>query len=249
MRPLLNKNGCDIALLEKAMESGKYDGLPASAFWRSGNQNAGGGTAYTHEEIDEMERRERADRLSDRTFGVSKNGEYYIEYDVRDTLPESDKFVFHGISFDAAGVGKSYQAGDWKVRRLYLKNPSAENPSPEDSLFWAGKANRAAESYRYKFSKMMDDEYNDGVNPPSGFERNKFTELSALAQNPLAPVLANINATIAREGAGGVCYYAAQYARKALAAYEAGEKDPKKLGAIMAEVANDRDYIESSYNL
>jgi hypothetical protein len=249
MIPLLNKDGCDIALIEKAMATGKYDGLPASAFWRPGDQNAGGGAAYTQGEIDEMERRERVEKLYTRAFGVSKNGDYYIEADVRDALPESGKVVFHGIAFDASGSGKSYQAGDWKVRRIYLKNPSAENPSPEDALFWAGKANRAAESYRYKFNKMMDDEYNDGLNPPSSLERNRFTELSALAQNPLAPTLAKIKDIITREGAGGVCYYAAQYARKALMAYEAGEHDIQKLQAIMSEVEKDKGYIEATWNL
>ena len=122
--------------------------------------------------------------------------------------------------------------GDWKeFEREMLRERMAAKMAKLESMFPGLEALRAARAdenrYHAQFERMMDDEQNDGVNPP------KFVKVR---YQDLAPKYSKAVAYLKAEGYSESSHYAKNGAgRTALSRLEAGENVEKVIAEMEAE--------------
>lgn len=153
------KRKYQVALAEK-----NYDAIAPEHFARLGLE----GKVLVEWERDYQARldAERSNRIMEPFFGVAKNGAPFIALDVRQQIQGSE-VTFRGVTFGVVTEGKSYSAGAHTVRRCYIKTSSWRITPEARRPDWLTMANDDAERWQHAFDRMMEDEHNDGVNPPA----------------------------------------------------------------------------------
>ena len=112
-------------------------------------------------------RKEDAEKLLEPWIGVAKNGKVFIGIDARSADDVGPNIAYKGVKFPVSGTGKSYEAGDHIVVRIYIKVEEFELTNKAGYKTWIRIANDDQERHQYEFNQMMEDENNDGVNPPA----------------------------------------------------------------------------------
>lgn len=142
------------------MAAKQYDKIPSEHLARRGEVRG----MRIEWESERIARRDTqiAQAMYPRSFGTSRNGKPYILCDEREEIGQT--VTLDGVEFDVAGTGEPYATQLHKVRRVYV---SGFRVTPEGNYqAWRTAYMADVERHQYQFKRMMEDEMNDGANPP-----------------------------------------------------------------------------------
>ena len=112
---------------------------------------------------EDVEREKAAKTFAARSLRVAKNGKLVIQHDQRDEL--GSEVELDGCAWRVESLGKAWSAGHYQMRYAYVAFARITDGS---AAYKSIGALLKDEQYRHhrESNAMMDDEQNDGVNPP-----------------------------------------------------------------------------------
>lgn len=227
------------ATLRDIQARAAWSEVPKECWGRLG-ENAG----YRIETERQRQGREQAARaaaLFVPSVGNAKNGKLFVLVDERAGTP--DVIVLHGVRFAISGFGQGFVSGDWTVKRGYVESYSVETRSPENLQYWRDRANEEHERGARAFTRMMEDEHNDGVRPPAPACR-AFEEIAAAMRTDENAAILRVRAQAEESPATQTGFIRAKCAREALAAMDGGASLSEVL-RIADSFASDPQYQEA----
>lgn len=237
--------------INKRLQAGDIDGFPAECYIRAGN-NPGG--VFVELKSDYDAKRDAAEALKitmPEVYSRRVGGNFIVEERrLRDfsllvgidSRADVDRVTIHGVTFDLGSTAESIKDGlGRKINLKRVTNWEITENNIENLTWWTNRRRSLELQGICDFERKY--EANDYTPHIKGQEEVLDGIVSAMT-SPAAEMVLRINAELQRlEERNEPSEAVTEHSQKAIAAYEAGERDPGKIESIWQAYRQDERWI------
>jgi hypothetical protein len=219
------------------MQAGQFDELEAryGAYLLGPGASESGALVIEQSEWVARREREAAARLSEPYLTLNAQNIPVLEVDARQAISVGDVVTELGHRWTVTALGRVFERHSRSYRYAYLRLGGIDEAADLRAAYIEARRRDAEEAERYSaaFTRMMEDEDNDGARPPRGRSR-LFAELAdaLAAADPMTPLFAKATRQAEESPETDLGWIRSKAGKRALAVIRSGGSEQEVRAAL-----------------